>query len=147
MAKTDLGVQYADREFVRLQAELNKIYYEASVDIQAKMDAFYERYRKKDAIWQKRLKNGEVTQAEYTKWLKGQVFQGKQWEYKKESIASALTNINQVAVNMINVTIPDVFQFNGNYAAYQLEQGAGVDFGFNMCGFFLFSYTSYGCKQ
>lgn len=132
MAKTDLGVQYADREFVRLQAELNKIYYEASVDIQAKMDAFYERYRKKDAIWQKRLKNGEVTQAEYTKWLKGQVFQGKQWRYRQQSIANTLLHANEVAINMVNDRIPDVFQFNGNYAAYQMENSVGVEFGFNL---------------
>jgi hypothetical protein len=132
MAKTDIGVQYADKEYVRLLAELNKIYNEASVDIQEKMDAFYTRFKKKDELWKKRLKNGEVTQEDYKKWLKGQVFQGKQWEYRKQSIANTLVNANEVAINMVNQRVPNVFQFNGNYAAYQMENSVGVELGFNL---------------
>lgn len=132
MAKTDLGVQYSDKEYIRLQAELNKLYNEASIEIQEKMDAFYKRFKKKDAIWLKRLKNGEATQTEYARWLKGQVFQGKQWKYKKQSIANTLANINEVAINMVNSRVPNVFQFNGNYAAYQMEHATGVELGFNL---------------
>lgn len=146
MAKKDLGVIQADKEFLKLEKRLNKIYKEAEIDVQHKMNVYFAKYQKKNDTWLAKLKAAENTddypqlQKDYQKWLKGQVFQGKQWEYKKESIASALTNINQVAVNMINDAIPDVFQFNGNYAAYQLEQGAGVDFGFNM-------YDSSAVKQ
>lgn len=132
MAKTDVGVQAADKEFIRLRNDFYKLYNEASVDIQEKMNDFYAKFKKKDAVWQKRLKNGEVTKAEYQKWLKGQVFQGKQWRYRQQSIVNTLTNINEVAINMVNERVPNVFQVNGNYAAYQMEHTQGVEFGFNL---------------
>ena len=78
------------------------------------------------------LKRGDITQAEYQKWLKGQVFQGKQWQAKKASIANTLLHANEAAINIVNKALPDVFQVNGNYAAYQIEKGAGVEFGFNL---------------
>lgn len=132
MAKTDYGVRQADKEFLLLEKRLNKLYREAGEDVQAKLDAFFARYRKKNDIKLKQLKNGDITQEEYQKWLKGQVFQGKQWQYKRDNIANTLTHINEVAINMVNEAIPNVFQINGNYAAYQMEHSAGVEFGFNL---------------
>ena len=132
MAKTDYGVRQADKEFLLLEKRLNKLYREAGEDVQAKLDAFFARYRKKNDLKIKQLKNGDITLEEYQKWLKGQVFQGKQWQYKRDSIANTLTHINEVAINMVNEAIPNVFQINGNYAAYQMEHNAGVEFGFNL---------------
>ena len=138
MAKKDLGVIQADKDFLELEKRLNKIYKEASIDVQQKMDVYFARYQKKNDTWLAKLKAAENTdeypqlQKEYKAWLKGQVFQGKQWKARQQSIANTLLHSNEVAINMINDAIPEVFQFNGNYAAYQLEHSEGVDFGFNL---------------
>ena len=132
MAKTDIGGQYADKEFLLLEKRLKKLYSEAEKDIQGKMDAFFARFEKKNKQWLKDIKDGTATQADYQKWLKGQVFQGKQWEYRKASIANTAMHANEAAINLVNDRIPNVFQVNGNYAAYQMEHSAGVDFGFNL---------------
>ena len=138
MAKKDLGVIQSDKDFLALEKRLNKIYKEASIDVQHKMDVYFARYQKKNDTWLAKLKAAENTdeypqlQKEYKAWLKGQVFQGKQWKARQQSIANTLLHSNEVAINMINDAIPDVFQFNGNYTAYQLEHSEGVDFGFNL---------------
>ena len=132
MAKTDLGVQYADKEFLKLERRLEKLYTEAGEDVQKKMNVFFSKYKKKDKIMRQKVKDGDITKQEYISWLKGQIFQGKQWRYRMESIASTLSNVNEVAISMVNDTMPKIFQVNGNYAAYQLEKSAGVEFGFNI---------------
>ena len=138
MAKKDLGVIQADKEFLKLEKHLNKIYKEAEIDVQHKMNVYFAKYQKKNDTWLAKLKAAENTddypqlKKDYQKWLKGQVFQGKQWQYKRDSIANTLTHINEVAINMVNEAIPNVFQINGNYAAYQMEHSAGVEFGFNL---------------
>lgn len=137
MATTDLGVKAADKEFLLLEKRFEKIYKEAEIDVQNKMNVFFAKYNKKNDTWLAKLKAAENTDEypkmlqDYKKWLKVQVFQGKQWQYRKESIANTLSNANQAAMNLINDAIPNVFQINGNYTAYQIEKGAGVDFGFN----------------
>ena len=128
----DLGVKYTDEEIKALEKRLKVIYSDCEKDIQAQMDVFSAKFEKKDAEWQKKLKSGKATEKEYQKWLKGQVFQGKQWQAKRDSIANTLANVNQVAINMANAVVPNVFQLNGNYAAYQMEHGKGVSFGFNL---------------
>lgn len=132
MAKTDIGVQAADREFLLLEKRLEKIYKEAGIDVQNKMNVFFAKYKKKNTRLLQQLKRGEITQAEYQSWLKGQVFQGKQWKYRQQSIANTLLNVNEAAISLVNDAIPNVFQVNGNYAAYQMEHSAGVEFGFNL---------------
>ena len=128
----DLGVKYTDAEIIALEKQLIALYSECSKEIQQELDTFMAKFEKKNKEFQRKLKTGEVSMEEYQRWLKGQVFQGKQWQYKKESIANTLANVNQVAINMANEKVPNVFQLNGNYAAYQMEHTKGVDFGFNL---------------
>lgn len=132
MAKTDIGVQAADKEFLLIEKRLKRLYTQAEKDIKAKMDAFYARFQRKQAKWMQDLKDGTVTMAEYQSWLRGQVFQGAQWQAKRKSIANTLLNINAAAISLVNDAMPNVFQVNGNYAAYQIENSAGVEFGFNL---------------
>jgi SPP1 gp7 family putative phage head morphogenesis protein len=132
MAKTDLGVQYADKEFLLLEKRLKSVYSEASKDIQAQMNVFFARYEKKNAKWLKDIQQGKASRADYQKWLKGQVFQGKQWLIRRDSICNTLAHANEVAFNMANQVTPKVFQVNGNYAAYQMENKVGVNLDFSI---------------
>lgn len=132
MANTDYGVKYADKEFLQLEKRLKSVYNEASKDIQAEMNVFFAKFKKKQAKWLKDLKDGKATKEQYQKWLKGQVFQGKQWLVRRDSIANTLAHANEVAFNMANQLTPKVFQVNGNYAAYQMENSVGVNLDFSI---------------
>lgn len=135
---TDYGALKTDAEYMQLEKDLKKLYTDCAKDIQRKMNVFFAKYSEEDARWQNRLKvhrgkeDYAQIEAEYQKWLKGQVFQGKQWQARKESIANTLYHTNEAAVNMMNSRVPNILQINGNYAAYQIENNAGVNFGFNL---------------
>lgn len=130
--KPDLGSQYTDAELRRLEKRIRKVYEEAGRDIDAKMADFAERHAKRDAKYRAMVTDGKMSQDDYEAWLRGQVFQGKQWAAKKEQIANTLYHANDMAQKMINGQTTDVFAFNANYMSYSMEHDAGVDFGFEM---------------
>lgn len=135
---SDYGALQTDAEYLKLEKQLKSLYTDCAKDIQKKMNVFFAKFEKKDAAWHDQLKQAEgaeeykALKQDYEKWLKGQVFQGNQWKARKESIANTLANYNQAAMNMVNQKVPNILQINGNYAAYQIENNAGVNFNFNL---------------
>lgn len=132
MAYHDYGVIYADKEYLQFEKRVKKVYEEAEKDILHTMDVFLSKYQKKNAKWLKDIEDGKASEDDYKRWMKGQVFQGQQWANKKASIAKTMLNANIAALNMANSRTPYIFQVNGNYAAYQMENSKGVNFGFNL---------------
>lgn len=134
----DYGARKTDAEYLKLEKDLKALYTDCAKDIQAKMNVFFAKFEKKNDDWQNKLIASKGTedeakvQADYQRWLKGQVFQGNQWKARKESINNTLVHTNEVAMNMVNQRVPNILQINGNYAAYQIENNAGVNFGFNL---------------
>lgn len=128
----DYGTKTTDKAIKKLDKEIKSVYQEAANDIQAKMDDFVKKHYAKEAIYKEKLKKGEITQDEYTNWMKGQVFQKKQWTLKKYDIEHVLTNANQIAVKMINGESIHVFSANMNYASYTIDKAGSADFNFQL---------------
>lgn len=128
----DYGASYTDKEIAKLEKEINAIYKEAEKDIQQKMNDFNRRYEAKEKIHAKEVAEGKITQEEFDRWKKGQVFQGKQWEAKREQILNTMHHSNEIATKMINGESMNVFAVNANYMSYDLEHNAGVNFGFGI---------------
>lgn len=128
----DYGAEFTDRKIEELEKRITSIYREASDDIERKMADFNDRYRVKEAIYAKKLKNGEITQEDFNAWKRGQVFQGKQWQAKKQQLEDTLYNANSVAIKIANGETNGVFAANANYMSYSLEHGVGVNFGFGL---------------
>lgn len=126
----DYGATYTDKEIAKLDKEIQSIYKEAEKDIQKKMDDFNAKYKVKEAKYQQKVTSGQMTQEDFDRWKKGQVFQGKQWQAKKDEILGVIHNSNAVATNMINGESIHVFAANANYMSYDLEHSEGVNFGF-----------------
>ena len=128
----DYGAEYTDKKIKELEKRITFIYREASHDVEMKMRDFNKRYKAKEAMYAKKLKNGEITQEDFNAWKRGQVFQGKQWQAKKQQIENILYNANSVAVKMVNGEINGIFAANANFMSYSLEHGVGVNFGFGL---------------
>lgn len=129
----DYGAIYTDKTIEDLDRKLKSVYREAQKDIEERMKEFTERYEKKEAAYAKLVSDGKMTEKEFDRWKQGQVFQGKQWQAKKEEIANTLYNSNKIASSIVNDKQNPVFMTNANYASYQMEHDAGVNFGFGLC--------------
>ena len=128
----DVASKKTDSEIKKLNKKLEEVYKEAQSDIQGKLDDFIERFKDKHKIYQEKLKKGEIKKEDYDAWLKGQIFQRKQWEGKLNDITNTLHNTNQIALAMVNGKMSGIFAYNANYEAYKLEHGAGINFGFGI---------------
>lgn len=128
----DLSVLYTDKKVQSLEKKLKGVYKEAQKDIEKKTQDFFEKAAKKEQDMLEKVANGSITQDEFDKWKKGKVFAGENWKAQQESIAKVLSNSNSIATAMINGEKADVFAFAGNYTAYDIERGFGVNFGFDL---------------
>lgn len=123
--------RYTDKTFSQLESRISKMYREAQRDLKNKLADFTRHHKAKDAEMRKKLRSGEITQAQYQQWMTGQVFVGKQWEQKIEQVNSSIKNVMQEASNLTHGKSMDVFAENANYTAYQLEKDlkANINFG------------------
>ena len=128
----DIGTRFTDKRQQELEKRLRCIYSDAAKDIEAKMQDFNQRHKVKEAKYRQMLKDGKITQADFNDWMKGQVFQGNQWQAKKDQITETLYQSNQIAARMVRGETVGVFAHNANFMSYQLEHTAGVNFGFGI---------------
>jgi len=128
----DYGATYTENELKALERKISSVYSEAVRDMERKLADFTQKFQAKDAIHLKELADGKITKADYKDWVAGQVFQGKQWTTKRNQLAATLSNANAEALKIINGGKISVFAENMNWAAFQLEHTAGVNFGFNL---------------
>jgi len=128
----DLGATFTDVEIAKTEKELKAVYNKAYKDILQKQKDFNEKYKVKEKKKLKQVASGQMTQEEFDHWKKGQIFQGKQWEGKKKQILGTIYKTNDIATGIVNGKTHNVFAFNANYTAYDLEHGAGVNFGFEL---------------
>ena len=115
-----------------LEKRIRSMYSEAQKDIESKTRDFWHRHKVKDAKYRKQVEDGKITEDDYKAWLRGQVFQGKQWNAKLQQVESVLADTNKQALNIINGERIQVFATNSNWTAYQLEHAAGINFGFGI---------------
>lgn len=128
----DQGARNADSALSAMEKRIRSVYAEAQKDIEKKTKDFWDRHRVKDAAYRKQLAEGKITEEQYQSWMRGQVFQGKQWDAKLQQIESTLAQANKDALEIINGGRIQVFTDNSNWAAYSIEHGAGLNFGFNV---------------
>ena len=128
----DLGVAYTDDALKDIEKQLKSVYGAAYKDMLQKQKDFNAAYAKKEAKYQAQLSAGQITQDQFDAWKKGQDFQGEQWQAKKKQILDTLYSSNEIAAKIVNGQAVDVFAFNANYQSFNLEHGAGINFGFGL---------------
>jgi len=128
--KGDIGEKATSTEYKRLLARIKHIYKKASSDMDDKLKDFVEKHEKKVIAKLEELKAEKITKEEYQSWMKGQVFQLKQWETKRNQLAETMMNADKTAMAMVNNSAFAVFAENANWQAYMLEAGAGVNMNF-----------------
>lgn len=128
----DYGTRHTDLALKRLEARLRAVYRQAEKDIAAKTADYWKRHAARDEKYRQQVKDGKLSKEDYEAWQRGQVFQGKQWESKRQSIEDVLYNADSTALQMINDGKMDVFTAGANYMGYELEQHGRIDTGFNL---------------
>lgn len=112
--------------------KLNKIYKDAEKDLRMKLASWEHAHEARVRKYQAQLQNGEITQADYNAWMRGQIFQRQAWQNKVRQIEELMTDADAEALGVINGGKIEVFADSANFHGYMLEQGAGLDYGFGV---------------
>ncbi|MBO7624375.1 MAG: hypothetical protein J6S82_03605 [Bacteroidales bacterium] len=128
----DYGARVADGAIDAAARKIRRIYRQAAKDLKAKLDDFNARHRAKQKEMLDKLNAGEITKAAYDSWMKGQVFIGKQWRDKLDSVLKVMQNATKEAVEVVENGRLDVFAENYNYMAYKIEKRVRGAINFNV---------------
>lgn len=118
----DYGSRYADKREKILALRFQKIYLEAQKNLEEQFEAFLNLHRIKGTeMWQK-LRDRDITQKEYSSWMRSQVLTGKEWQRRIDSATEMLAIANEKALSMVRGEQMNVFAENANYESYQIEK-------------------------
>ena len=126
----DYGTRKTDEAVKQTARRLREVYAEAQRDIAEKLEEWRKAHKKREAKYRKMVAEGKMTQADFDAWMRGQVFQDKQWQARKAEIDNILFNADKVAANIVNTGKIGVFVDNANYIGYGLEHDLNIDSGF-----------------
>jgi SPP1 gp7 family putative phage head morphogenesis protein len=115
-----------------MERRFRAIYREAQSDIIEKLNAHTQALYAKDAAKRAQVAAGTLSKQDYDNWLNGQVFIGKQWKDKVDSVATSLLYANQQANDIVEGKKRAVFGENATFQAYSLEHDAGMDLSFGV---------------
>lgn len=128
----DAGQKQTDKLLKSMERKINKVYSQASKEVQAKLDDYMRRFKIKDEIKLRALKKGQITEAEYKQWRTGQIMIGKRWEEMQTVLAQDLTNANIIAASIVNDHTPDAYAIGSNYATFEVEAGSMLNTSFTL---------------
>lgn len=129
--KPDEAHAWTDEQLKGLESRISAEYKKAAEELQEKIDAYFERFKERDAEQLQLLQHGKITRQQYTQWRLAQIGRGKRFEALRDRVADRMTKANEIAAVYINETVPGVYVLNRNYAAYEIERVYG-DAGFEL---------------
>ena len=129
---SDQGEKITERALAGIMRRYKDVYKDALKDVSTKFDDYSRKFKAKDALYRQRVEEGKMTEAEYKYWLRGQVFNGKQWRAKRDQIANALAQADQKGLDITNAARYAVIAENANYMSYAMEHDAQMDMGFQL---------------
>lgn len=122
MKKPDYAHKLTDEQLAELERRIAKIYEQAAGELAETVKTYFEKFEKRDAAMQEKMKNGEITEQQYKQWRLAQIGRGKRFTALRDKVAERYTDANATAVAYVNDATPGIYSLNRNYAAYKIEQ-------------------------
>ena len=112
-----------------MESHLKEVYEEAYKDLDKKTKEHFAKMHELDAKKKKLVESGKLSQEEYERWRRTQLFQGQQMKAMTQTVAQELLKVNQIATAYVNGQIPSVYTFNYNTSGQDIEgQVSGYSF-------------------
>lgn len=105
-----------------LAKKIRKTYEQAATEVREKTAEFWNAHKRISAQMLADVAAGKITQADYKKWLRGQVFTGKRWAEKLKDITKVYVDADKKAREIIGGTTKNVFIDAANQTAYNMEK-------------------------
>lgn len=121
----DAGRRWTDKQLFELEKHLEEIYSQALTELTEKTNEYFKQFERLDAEKRKLLEAGKITKREYREWRKNKIAMGKHWTAMKENAAKDLAAVNQHAQEYLNGKLPEIYAYNYNFNAHEIEGMCG----------------------
>ena len=105
-----------------LTKKIMATYEQAAKEVKQKTAEFWNAHKRIAAQMLADVQSGKITQADYKKWLRGQVFTGQRWKEKLDDITKVYVDADKKAREIIGGTTKNVFIDAANQTAYNMEK-------------------------
>lgn len=129
---TDPAHKKVDQQIENLEKRLYEQYEQAFREMEAKRRDFMASFELQRQGKEYQLKHGQISEKHYKAWLKEQAMRAGWYREMTKSLAADMNSINEMAANMINDELPEVYADNFNYGTYTVEAGARVNTSFTL---------------
>lgn len=123
----DAAHDWTEAQIEDLKKRFRREYAQAEREMREKLRDFLKEYERENLSWQKRVKAGEATQAQYERWLEERAMNRRWMVGMVDTLSEDMMLADRLAMDYINDAIPHVFAENANRAAYEVESGLGWD--------------------
>lgn len=117
----DLAMRANDARLADVENRITRLYGDAAKDLTSQLDEYLERYAERDEAMRLRVESGEISQNEYIAWRNRVILRQHQMEQQIESLTNDMVNADQLAVQMVNGELPDVYVSSYNYSGFRGE--------------------------
>lgn len=131
---SDPAHEETDKLLAELEKKISKEYAQAQVETKRKLDDYMRRFKVKDSIKAKQVKDGKLSYDEYIEWRKNQLLVGQRWEEMLDTLSEDMLTTNAKARSMAYGYTAEAYATNYNYGIYESESLSGyhVDTAFTL---------------
>lgn len=126
------ALKNTEQRFEELQTRLRRVFREARDDLWMKQQDFLQAHEKRVEKYQAQVRAGLLSEKDFKAWMRGQLFQERQWELKRGQLARLMVDTDKLAMDMVNRAKLDVFADNADHMLFKIERGRGVETSFGL---------------
>lgn len=116
-----------DEILAALETEIDDIYRKAAKEMHKKSRSYLKWFEVADKNTRALYEAGEITQAEFIQWRVSHLLTGSHFALMAKTLSDDMLHSAEIAANIINGTMPEVYAINHNYGTYLIEHGAKIN--------------------
>lgn len=123
----DYGHRETDKRLELMEKRISKVYADTLEEAKTKLTAVLKEFQEEDKKRAQLVANGKLKQRAYVAWRQELLGKAKHLQDMIDVLTEDFTNADKIAMNIVSGEATGVYALNANYAAYEIEQKAGMN--------------------
>ena len=123
----DYGHLETDKRLEVMEKRISKVYADTLEEAKTKLTAVLKEFQEEDKKRAKLVADGKLKQRAYVAWRQELLGKAKHLQDMIDVLTEDFTNADKIAMNIVSGEATGVYALNANYAAYEIEQKAGIN--------------------
>lgn len=123
----DYGHRETDKRLELMENRISKVYADTLEEAKTKLTAVLKEFHEDDKKRAQLVADGKLKQRAYVAWRQELLGKAKHLQDMIDVLTEDFTNADKIAMNIVSGEAAGVYALNANYAAYEIEQKAGIN--------------------